>query len=44
MGHLFNPDFRDFLKALHKHHVDYLLVGDYAVILHGYERILENLE
>lgn len=44
MGHLFNPDFRDFLKALNKHNVDYLLVGGYAVILHGYERVTADLD
>lgn len=44
MGYLFNPDFRDFLKALHKANVDYLLVGGYAVILHGYERVTADLD
>ncbi|MGK2861427.1 MAG: nucleotidyltransferase [Chitinophagaceae bacterium] len=44
MGYLFNPDFRDFLKALNKHNVDYLLVGGYAVILHGYERVTADLD
>ncbi|MDX2046342.1 MAG: nucleotidyltransferase [Chitinophagaceae bacterium] len=44
MGHLFNPDFRDFLKALHKHQVDYLLVGGYAVIIHGYERVTADMD
>jgi len=31
-------DFRDFLKLLHSHHVEYLLVGGYAVCYHGYYR------
>ena len=44
MGNLFNPDFRDFLKALHLHDVDYLLVGGYAVILHGYERVTADMD
>ena len=44
MGNLFNPDFRDFLKALNKHNVDYILVGGYAVILHGYERVTADLD
>src|SRR5688572_29796645 len=30
--------FRDFLKLLHSHHVEYLLVGGYAVCYHGYYR------
>jgi hypothetical protein len=31
-------DFRDFLKLLHSHRVEYLLVGGYAVCYHGYYR------
>ena len=31
-------DFRDFLKLLNSHRVDYLLVGGYAVCYHGYYR------
>src|SRR3954453_16457610 len=31
-------DFRDFLKLLNSHHVEYLLVGGYAVCYHGYYR------
>jgi predicted nucleotidyltransferase len=31
-------DFRDFLKLLNSHRVDYLLVGGYAVCFHGYYR------
>ena len=26
-----HPDFKDFLKLLHSHNVEYLLVGGYAV-------------
>lgn len=36
MGNIFNDDFRDFLAALNKHEVRYILVGGFAVILHGY--------
>jgi hypothetical protein len=35
---IFNKDFRDFLAALTDQHVRYILVGGYAVILHGYPR------
>ncbi len=28
------PDFKDFLKLLNEHHVEYLLIGGYAV---GYQ-------
>ena len=31
-------DFRDFLKLLNSHRVEYLLVGGYAVCFHGYYR------
>lgn len=44
MGNLFHPDFRDFIKAIHKHNVDYILVGGYAVILHGYERVTADMD
>lgn len=27
-------DFEDFVKLLHKHQVDYLVVGGYALVLH----------
>jgi hypothetical protein len=32
MADLFNRDFQDFLEALNKAGVDYILVGGYAVI------------
>jgi hypothetical protein len=38
MQNLFDNDILDFLKLLEKHEVDFLLVGDYAVILHGHVR------
>jgi hypothetical protein len=41
---LFNQDFRDFLTALNKHEVDYILVGGYSVILHGYNRNTGDLD
>ena len=31
-------DFRDFLKLLSEHHVDYLVIGGYAVAHYGYPR------
>ena len=44
MGNIFNDDFRDFIKALNENKVDYLLVGGYAVILHGYRRTTGDLD
>lgn len=31
-------DFRDFLKLLNSHRIEYLLIGGYAVCYHGYYR------
>jgi len=44
MGNIFNPDFRDFLEALNVQDVRYLLVGGYAVILHGYARTTGDMD
>lgn len=37
-------DFRDFLKLLNSNGVDYLLIGGYAVALHGYIRATNDLD
>ena len=44
MENIFNDDFRDFIKSLNKHSVDYILVGGYAVILHGYRRTTGDMD
>ncbi|MCP9750927.1 nucleotidyltransferase [Ferruginibacter sp. HRS2-29] len=44
MPNIFNEDFRDFIKSLNEHQVNYLLVGGYAVILHGYRRTTGDLD
>ena len=44
MGNIFNEDFRDFLAALHRQEVRYVLVGGYSVILHGYSRTTGDLD
>lgn len=44
MGNIFNQDFRDFLFALNEANVEYILVGGYAVILHGYNRTTGDLD
>ena len=44
MPNLFNIDFLEFLQLLDKHQVDYLLVGGYAVILHGYGRSTGDMD
>ena len=37
-------DFKEFLKLLNAHGVEYLLVGGYAVIYHGYNRTTGDLD
>ena len=37
-------DFRDFLKLLNSNHVEYLLVGGYAVCYHGYYRNTADID
>ena len=44
MPNLFNADFLEFLELLEKHEVDFLLVGGYAVIIHGYTRSIGHLD
>ena len=44
MGNIFNKDFQDFIKALNECNVEYILVGGYAVILHGYSRTTGDMD
>jgi len=44
MGNIFNQDFIDFIDSLNKAKVEYILVGGYAVILHGYNRTTGDLD
>jgi len=44
MADLFNQDFQDFIEALNKTGVEYILVGGYAVVLHGYIRSTADLD
>jgi len=44
MGNIFNDDFRDFISALNHYQVEYILVGGYSVILHGYSRTTGDLD
>jgi hypothetical protein len=43
MGGIFNDDFKDFIAALNHHQVEYILVGGYAVVLHGYRRVTGDM-
>ncbi len=44
MANLFNQDFLEFIDALNTSTVDYMLVGGYAVILHGYIRSTADMD
>lgn len=41
---LFNSDFKDFIKSLNKFDVEYILIGGYAVVLHGYNRTTGDMD
>lgn len=38
------PDFKEFLKLLNAHQVEYLLIGGYAVGYHGYPRSTVDMD
>ncbi len=40
----FSEDFKDFLKLLNSHQVKYLVVGGFAVGIHGYPRYTGDLD
>lgn len=44
MANVLNPDFSDFILSLNDEHVEYVLVGGYAVIYHGYNRTTGDLD
>ena len=41
---IFNDDFHDFIQCLNKYHVEYILVGGYAVIIRGYSRSTGDMD
>jgi len=44
MHDIFASDFKDFLFALNVTHTEYIVVGGYAVIMHGYYRTTQDLD
>lgn len=44
MNSIFNKDFLEFCQCLNNAEVDYILVGGYSVILHGYPRTTGDLD
>jgi hypothetical protein len=41
---MFNNDFKEFIQSLNDNDVHYLVVGGYAVALHGYPRYTKDLD
>ncbi len=44
MGNIFNQDFQEFILAINKAKVKYVLVGGYSVIYHGFPRTTGDLD
>jgi hypothetical protein len=44
MGNIFNQDFQEFFLALNEKKVNYVLVGGYSVIYHGFPRTTGDLD
>jgi len=41
---MLNPDFKEFIQLLNAHDVHYLVVGGYAVAVHGYPRYTKDID
>ncbi len=41
---MLNQDFKEFIQSLNANHVRYLIIGGYAVALHGYPRYTKDLD
>lgn len=41
---MLNPDFKEFIQLLNANRVRYLVVGGYAVALHGYPRYTKDID
>ena len=41
---MLNQDFKEFIKSLNDNGVRYLVVGGYAVALHGYPRYTKDID
>jgi len=39
-----HPDFEELLRLLEEHHVEYMIVGGYAVAYHGYPRFTKDID
>ena len=43
-GMVLNPDFKEFIQSLNDNQVRYLVIGGYAVALHGHPRYTKDLD
>jgi hypothetical protein len=41
---MLNQDYKEFIRSLNDNHVHYLVVGGYAVALHGYPRYTKDID
>ncbi|NBC07958.1 MAG: hypothetical protein GVY26_12265 [Bacteroidetes bacterium] len=41
---IINKDFREFIELLNEHEVKYLVIGGYAVSMHGYPRYTKDVD
>ena len=41
---MLNQDFKEFIQSLNDNHVRYLVIGGYAVALHGYPRYTKDID
>lgn len=41
---MLNPDFKEFIQSLNDNQVRYLVIGGYAVALHGYPRYTKDID
>lgn len=41
---MLNRDFKEFIRSLNNSHVRYLVIGAYAVALHGYPRYTKDID
>ena len=41
---MLNQDFKEFVQSLNDNHVRYLVIGGYAVALHGYPRYTKDMD
>jgi len=44
MEKILNKDFREFIQSFEKNNVEYILVGGFAMILHGYPRTTGDID